>query len=254
MNPAKQTEYKIIKEKGESFKLPTTRGVAFNYKNKENICPNQNIEQSQASKTLQRIVESENICPNQNIEQNQLEKSLQRITEIDESYICPNQYIEQIAQVKKPSPRIADIDESLQPCDEDVNNKSVCVTSHRFSDIYKPSKFLEPDQHIQNSETTQTGRVNSNHTRHRSMVNHITYPEYDGRICIYTEGSKDEHIWMFTEGFDNIMKEQEYHELQNMLVKTTWEEEKRWSFQREYKQEKTYLEVYYSLIIYANIL
>lgn len=153
---------------------------------------------------------------------------------------------EKIEKSAKLCPKIIENDDTLQPCDEDVPDKSAPVEKHRFSDIYKPSKFLESkNKPMDNNLETSTRNYQagpSSHTRTKSLEEAPNVNHNPAQIT-YTEECRDEPIYMLTEGCDAIFKDREYEDFCNVLERTTFEEEKKWGFQRQYKLQKSYLEV-----------
>ena len=170
--------------------------------------------------------------------------------------ICPN-------KLQKLSPKSIDNDDSLQACDEEVYDKSDSLANHRFSDIYKPSKFIQDrksnHENVRLENRSGQATTTSSHARHQSLINGessavhvVTMPDYGAMKYTYTEECGDEPVYMLTEGFDISAKDKEYDDFCTILGRTIWEEEKRWSFQQQYKLQKSYLEV--SNTIHSDIL
>jgi len=168
--------------------------------------------------------------------------------------ICPNKILSH-----KLSNKTVDNDE----VDEGIEEHSNSIVNHRFSDIYKPSKFLEqnkskfslgPNHAIPTRETsTKTGITHESlHTRNRSWVNMansipncVTLPDYGVGENNYTEEGGDEPVYMLTEGYDSMLRDKEHEDFCNMMRRNEFEDEKKWSFQQPYKMQKSYIEVDY---------
>ena len=172
--------------------------------------------------------------------------------------ICPNS--------QKSRSKVIESEDLLQPTDENVFDKSNSVINHRFSDIYKPSKFLEQNKSKLSLGTTQAISIaehaaktstTNDIDRRRSLLqgtkniimNCVTLPDYGSMKYTYTEEEcEDEPIYMLTEGYDSLLRDKEHDELCKMLQRTEWEEEKKWSFQQPYKLQKSYVEVIFVFI------
>jgi len=136
----------------------------------------------------------------------------------------------------------------IRQLDEKSGDQPTKITSHRFSDIYKPSKFLNDTTKLPKQMENENPKM---HLRHKSLMqansmedtNSSYRPDYDyNKVCITEAG--DDYYYMRSDG--RSPSPDTFQLMQDISLsdkRRPWKEETQWEFQAQYKNERTLIEV-----------